>query len=118
MANAMRSFPVTSASRRPLYWALEVFVALDVWKLAMSAMPSNPLPTPGFWALVQPGSCFPSPLVKGEPMSRPWPGMVLQFTPSFRPASPQVEGLMLVLETAAPGNVRYFDAMLPDGAEP
>ena len=74
-------------------------------------------PTPGFEVLVQPRSCVPSPVFKGEPISKPWPGMVRQSTFSVRPASAQVEGLILVLLTPAPGKLRYVAAMLPAGAD-
>src|ERR1700686_633862 len=83
----------------------------------MSATPSKPPPTPGVVGLTHPRSCVPNGVVKGEPISKPWPGIVAQFTPSLSPASVQVEGLIAVLLTPAPGNVRYFAAMLPEGAE-
>src|SRR5579859_6053540 len=113
----MRSLSVTSASRRPLYWAFEEVVVLEVMKFAMSATPSRPLPTPGLLGLTQLRSCLPKPVVKGEPISRPWPGIVLQLTPSDRPALAQVEGLIPVLTTPEPGKERYVAAMLPEGAE-
>src|SRR5579859_1076355 len=113
----MRSLPVTSASRRPLYWAFEEVVVLEVMKFAMSATPSRPLPRPGLLGLTQLRSCLPKPVVKGEPISRPWPGIVLQLTPSDRPALAHVEGLIPVLTTLEPGKVRYFEAMLPEGAK-
>src|ERR1700680_467323 len=86
-------------------------------KFAMSALPSKPPPIPGLEVLPQLRSCVPKAVFKGEPRSRPWPGIVTQFTPSVRPAFLQVEGLMPLLLTPLPGNVRYFDAMLPEGAE-
>src|SRR6266851_6887395 len=113
----MRSLLVTSASTRPLYWAFEEVVVLEVIKFAMSATPSRPPPTPGVVGLTQPRSCVPKAVFKGEPISRPWPGIVLQFTPSVRPAVAQVEGLIPWLTTPEPGKERYFAAMLPAGAE-
>src|ERR1700676_1751460 len=113
----MRSLLVTSASRRPLYWAFEEVVVLEVMKFAMSATPSRPPPTPGLVGLIQPGSWVPKGVLRGEPISRPWPGMVRQFTPSVRPALAQVEGLIPVLTTPEPGKVRYFAGRLPEGAE-
>src|ERR1039457_3439429 len=86
-------------------------------KLAMSATPSKPLPNPGFVGLTQLGSCVPKAVFKGEPISRPWPGIAMQFTPRVRPASAQVEELMPLLTTPEPGKVRYVAAMLPAGAE-
>src|ERR1700736_592515 len=83
----------------------------------MSAVPSKPLPNPGLVGLTQLGSCVPKGVVKGEPRSSPWPGIVLQVTFSVRPASAQVELLMPLLTTPAPGKERYFEAMLPEGAE-
>src|SRR5580704_12387591 len=83
----------------------------------MSAMPSRPPPTPGEVGLDHPRSCVPNGVFRGEPISNPWPGIVAQFTPSLSPASAQVEGLIAVLLTPAPGKVRYFAAMLPEGAE-
>src|ERR1700756_1175033 len=116
MVKPTRSLEVTLASRRPLYWFLEKLLVLEVMKFAMFATPSKPPPTPGFVGLVQPGSCVPKAVFKGEPMSKPWPGIVRQLTPSVRPAFAQVALLMPWLTTAAPGNERYFAAMLPAGA--
>src|SRR6516164_9227582 len=82
----------------------------------ISGTPSKPLPTPGFVGLTQLGSWLPSPLVKGEPISMPLPGIVLQFTFSVKPASAQELELILTKLTAEPGKVRYFAAMLPEGA--
>src|SRR5258706_5931954 len=82
----------------------------------MSATPSNPLPSPGLLGLNQLGSCIPKPVVKGDPMSRPWPAMVAQFTLSVRPMFAQVEELMPLLITPDPGKLRYVAAMLPEGA--
>src|SRR5258708_28682861 len=113
----MRSLVVTSASRRPLYWAFEEVVVLEVMKFAMSAAPSRPPPTPGLLGLAQPRSCVPKAVFKGEPTSRPWPGIVLQLTPSCRPAVAHVEELIPWLTTPEPGKVRYFAAILPAGAE-
>src|SRR6266849_202244 len=113
----MRSLLVTSASTRPLYWAFEEVVVLEVIKFAMSATPSRPPPTPGLLGLTQPRSCVPKAVFKGEPISRPWPGIVRQFTPSVRPALVHAEALIPLLTTPAPGKVRYFAAMLPAGAE-
>src|SRR5579864_2805176 len=106
MAKAIRLFAVRLASARPLYWALEKVVLLVVTKFAMSAVPSRPPPTPGFEVLVQVRSWVPSPVFNGEPMSKPWPGIVLQFTFSVSPASAHVEGLIFVLLTPAPGKLR------------
>src|SRR5215470_7564709 len=83
----------------------------------MSATPSRPLPTPGLAVLCQVRSCVPKGVFKGDPMSRPWPGMVRQFTPSCRPASAQVEGLIPLFTMAEPGKLRYVAAMLLEGAE-
>src|SRR5689334_21697540 len=81
----------------------------------MSATPSRPPPTPGLLVLVQPRSWVPNPEASGEPISKPWPGMVAQFTPSVRPASVQVEELMPLLTTPEPGKVRYVAEILPEG---
>src|SRR6266436_3651472 len=74
-------------------------------------------PQPGFEGLAQPLSCVPKPVVKGVPIFSPWPGIVRQFTPSVRPASAQVELLIPALTTPEPGKLRYFAAMLPEGAK-
>src|SRR5260370_13086154 len=81
---------------------------------------AHPLPSPavpGLVGLLQPMSCVLKPVVKGVPIFSPWPGIVRQFVPSVRPASAQVELLMPVLTTPEPGKVRYFAAMLPEGAK-
>src|ERR1019366_4591189 len=83
----------------------------------MLAPPRPSPPVPGLLGLTQPKSCVPKPDVKGEPISKPWPAIVAQFTPSVRPASWQVEELMPLLTTPEPGKLRYFAAMLPAGAE-
>src|SRR5262249_51896589 len=103
-------------STRPLYWVAPKLEVLWVAKLAMSATPSNPPPRPGLVALVQPGSCVPKAVFKGDPISRPWPGMVLQVTPSVRPAVVQVALLTPTLSAAAPGKFRYCEAILPERA--
>src|SRR5258708_32627855 len=72
---------------------------------------------PGLLVLAQLRSCVPKPEVNGEPTSRPLPGIVTQFTPSFRPASAQLALLMPLLTTPEPGKLRYVAAMLPEGAE-
>src|SRR5271166_6515814 len=83
-------------------------------------------PQPGSVLLVQPRSCVPNPVVRGVPILSPWPGICTQFAvgcwgvtwaASMRPASAQVELLMPLLTTPEPGKVRYFDAMLPEGAK-
>src|SRR6266849_7314732 len=89
-------------------------MSATVPRLLAPPLPSPPVP--GLVGLVQPISCVPKPVVKGVPIFSPWPVMVLQFTPSARPASAQVEGLIPVLTTPEPGKVRYFAAMLPEGA--
>src|SRR6202034_4730604 len=74
-------------------------------------------PHPGLLTLVQPRSCVRRPVVKGVPTLIPWPGIVTQLTPSFRPAAAQLLfGLMPRLITPLPGNWRYVAAMLPAGA--
>src|SRR6267154_1094057 len=83
----------------------------------MSATLLRPLPTPGLAALCQDVSCVPSGVVSGEPMFRPWPGIVLQFTPSLRPAVAQVAAVLRVPTTPFPGKERYLEAMLPAGAK-
>src|SRR6202022_2557092 len=83
----------------------------------MSATLLRPLPTPGLLVLARVLSCVPNPGVKGEPMFRPWPGIVLQFTPSVRPAVAQVAAVLRVPTTPLPGKERYFAAMLPAGAK-
>src|ERR1700730_13704964 len=83
----------------------------------MSATLLRPPPTPGLLALVQEVSCLPKPVVKGEPTFKPWPGIVLQFTPSVRPAVAQVAAVLRVPTTPFPGKERYFAAMLPAGAK-
>src|SRR5258708_40273823 len=50
-------------------------------------------------------------------MFNPWPGIVLQFTPSVKPAAAQVAAVVSVPTTALPGKERYFDAILPTGAK-
>src|SRR5215469_18766882 len=77
---------------------------------------SSPPPTPGLVGLVQPGSCVPRPVFNGEPMFNPCPGIVMQFEPSVRPMSAHVWLIKPPEFTCAPGNVRYVDAMLPEGA--
>src|SRR5215472_675066 len=80
--------------------------------------PPLPLPpVPGLLGLVQPVSCVPRADVKGVPRFTPWPGMVLQFTPSVSPAVAQVALGLRVPTTLLPGKERYFAAMLPDGAK-
>src|SRR5689334_5575617 len=79
----------------------------------MSATPSNPLPRPGVDELCQVGSCVPRAVVKGEPISNPCPGIVLQFVPSISPILVQVEALIPVACTPAPGKFKYVDAILP-----
>src|SRR5580658_2462521 len=123
MAKAMLSLGVRFASRRPLYHPFEEVLVETVWKFAISATVPSGLPVvpqpvpappqPGFVGWVQPRSWVPVPVVKGVPRFRPWPGIVTQFTPSRRPASVQVEGLMPVLMTPLPGKVRYVLAMGP-----
>src|SRR2546429_1782520 len=84
-------------------------------RLLAPPLPSPPVP--GVVGLVHPMSCVPKPVVKGVPIFNPWPGIVRQFTPSVRPASAQVELLMPLLTTPEPGKLRYFAAMLPEGAK-
>src|SRR5260370_10075307 len=98
----MRYLFVRSASTRPLYWAFEEVVVLEVIKFAMSATPSRPPPTPGVVGLTQPRSCVPKAVFKGEPISRPCPGIVLQFTPSSTTAVAHVEALIAGLTTPEP----------------
>jgi xylan 1,4-beta-xylosidase len=82
---------VRFASRRPKNWLLDEFEVLVVAKFAISAMPSKPLPSPGVTTgSTQLGSWLPSPEVKGEPISRPFPVMVTQLVPSTNPAVAQV----------------------------
>src|SRR6267142_403078 len=83
----------------------------------MSATLVNPLPMPGLAALCQVVSCVPRGVVSGEPTFRPWPGIVLQFAPSVRPAVAQVAAGLRVPTTPLPGNERYFEAILPAGAK-
>src|SRR5712664_2191151 len=97
----MRSLLATSASTRPLYWAFEEVVVLEVIKFAMSATPSRPPPTPGVVGLTQPRSCVPKAVFKGEPISRPWPGIVLQFTPSSRRGGSERRGFIPSVADAA-----------------
>jgi hypothetical protein len=59
----------------------------------------------------------PKGVVNGEPRLRPWPGIVLQFTPSTRPIFAQVAGLMPWLTTPLPGKDRYVAATLPGRAK-
>src|SRR5438477_349011 len=66
----------------------------------MSATPSRPPPIPGFVALIQLRSCVPRPDFKGEPISKPWPGMVLQFQNAVVQA---VESLVRVESGAVDG---------------
>ena len=75
---------------------------------------SDPPPTPGFEGPVQWGSCVPRGVVNGDPDVQALPGMVMQFTPSVRPAFWHVWLMMLLALTAAPGVVRNLDAMLPE----
>src|SRR4051812_30874494 len=89
-----------------------------VVKLAISGTASSPPPTPGEVGLVHDKSWVPSGPVNGEPISRPWPGMVVQFTPSVRPTSPHVCSMILLAFTPAPGKLRNCEAMLPAGANP
>src|SRR6266576_7231591 len=90
-------------------------MSATVPRLLAPPLPSPPVP--GLVGLVQPMSCVPKPVVKGVPIFNPWPGIVRQFAPSVRPASAQVALLMRVLTTPEPGKVRYFAAMLPEGAK-
>src|SRR5260370_38188532 len=90
-------------------------MSATVPRLLAPPLPSPPVP--GVVGLDQPMSWVPKPVVKGVPIFSPWPGIVLQFTPSVRPASAQVELLMPVLTTPEPGKVRYFAAMLTEGAK-
>src|SRR5579875_60807 len=83
----------------------------------MSAIPSNPFPTPGLVLLVQLGSWVPKGVVKGEPMSNPCPTISLQFVPCTNPTCAQVNSLNPIAFGAEPGNERYCDAMLPAGAD-
>src|SRR6266446_8149354 len=83
----------------------------------MSATLLRPLPMPGLASLCQVVSCVPRGVVSGEPIFRPCPGIVLQFTPSVRPAVAQVAAALRVPTTPLPGNERYFEAMLPAGAK-
>src|SRR5215472_3448030 len=83
----------------------------------MSATLLRPPPMPGLLVLVQVKSCVPKAVVIGEPTLRPWPGIVLQFTPSVRPAVAQVALPLRVPTTPLPGKERYFAAILPDGAK-
>src|SRR5271167_1898586 len=122
----MRSLLVTSASRRPLYCSALWVVGLTVLYWARSAtvpkgLPGVPQPVPrppqpGLLSLVQPRSCLPEPTVKGVPILIPWPTIVAQFTPSMRPAVPQLALGLMVPTTALPGNERYCAAILPAGA--
>src|SRR5665213_4569210 len=85
----------------------------------MSATLARPLPTPGLATVPDAvGSIVPSGVVRGDPMLRPCPAMVRQFTPSTRPAVVQVSLLVMmpVVLTAPPGKLRYLEAMLPVGA--
>src|SRR5947209_7729615 len=81
----------------------------------MSATLESPLPTPGLAEVpVAVRSSVPRALVRGEPMFRPCPAMVRQLVPSTRPMVAQVSpAVMMPVElTPAPGNVRYWEAML------
>src|SRR6266480_3499825 len=71
-------------------------MSATVPRLLLPPFPSPPVP--GFVEVVQPVSCVPKPAVKGVPRFSPWPGMVRQFTPE-------------------PGKLKYFAAMLPEGAK-
>ena len=83
----------------------------------MSATLLKPPPTPGLLTLLHVVSCEPRGEVNGEPTFKPWPGIVLQLTPSVRPALAQVTLFVPMLTTPEPGKVRYFAAMLPEGAK-
>src|ERR1700756_4716855 len=85
---------------------------------AISGTLESPLPTPGMAGLTQVRSCVPSPVVSGDPMFRPWPEIVRQFTPSVSPACAQVAEPISVPETLEPGNLRYVEEMLFAGARP
>src|SRR5260370_41817543 len=89
-------------------------MSATVPRLLAPPLPSPPVP--GVVGLDQPMSWVPKPVVKGVPIFSPWPGIVLQFTPSAKRALAQEEGLIPVLTTPEPGKVRYFAAMLPEGA--
>src|ERR1700728_3892296 len=90
MAKLAWSLLVTSASRRPLYCLKSLVVGLLMLYWAISGTLESPPPTPGELGLIQVRSCFVSPVGSGEPIFRPCPGIVLQFTPSASPASAQV----------------------------
>src|SRR5579871_6720009 len=78
----------------------------------------NPPPTPGEVGLVHVRSCVPSPLVSGEPIFKPCPGIVMQFVPSVRPISAQVWLMIPEALTPAPGKLRNCEAIEPDGDSP
>src|SRR5580698_10128892 len=114
----MRSFLVTSASTRPLYCLKSVVVGLLMVYRAISGTFESPLLSPGLVGLIQVRSCVPSPVVSGDPMFKPWPGMVTQLTPSLSPACVQVAEPITVPATCDPGKLRYVEAMLFLGARP
>src|ERR1700721_2546847 len=99
----MWSLLVTLASRRPLYCLKSLVVGLLMLYWAISGTGESPLPTPGVLGLTQLRSCVPSPVVRGEPMFRPWPEIVRQFTPSVSPAFWQVAEPITLPATFAPG---------------
>src|SRR5690349_15440753 len=92
-------------------------MSATVPRLLAPPLPSPPVP--GLVALFQAGSCAPKGNTagfKGVPRFRPLPGIVLQFTPSVRPAVEQVALALRAPTTPLPGKERYFAAMLPEGA--
>src|SRR5215469_14750699 len=103
------------ASRRPLYWTSVVVVGFTVVKLAISGVLDNPPPTPGLLGLCQVRSWVPRGVFRGEPMLRPCPGIVRQFTFSMSPIVAQVWLIIPAALTPAPGKVRNLDEMLLAG---
>src|SRR5579871_1543398 len=84
---------------------------------AMSATPFafKPPPTPGFDELTQFLSCVPRPVVSSEPMLSPFPAMAMQLS-AVKPALTQLTSLILGLLGIEPAKLKYFDAILPEGA--
>src|SRR6516165_3124117 len=117
MENASRSFCVRLASARPMYWLKEELCWLTMLYCAMSATPFafRPPPVPGFEAPTQLRSCLPRPVVSGDPIFSPLPGISMQLA-VLKPALTQLTSLMLGLLGIDPANPRYLAAILPDGA--
>src|SRR5271165_5008962 len=78
-------------------------------------------PSPGFKLFLKLGSEVPRGNIdgiNGRPMSRPWPGIMLQFVPWINPMEAQVWSITLVSRVAAsPAYAPYRAARLLAGAD-